>query len=287
MRGSLLLAVLLAPAPLFSQEKVNRGWSLDADPSIRIHLAAGRLRITGWERDSLAVTGSISAGGGRFYGGGSGKGAKLGVETQDWSGSGPASTFDVSVPRGSRLWVKTASAAVEVNGVVGEVDLTSVTGNLTVTGNPRVLTGETVDGIVTADGARGVLRLRAGGGSIVVRGGGGDITASTVGGAIDCTAERVERGRLETVTGPILFTGNVAPGAALEAETHSADITLRLLGTVDAELMLASVGGVIYNRLTPKASGPLKSGKPVSFLLGSGGAQISARSFKGAVTVTR
>lgn len=287
MRGRLLLALLLAPAPLLSQEKVVRGWSLDADASIRIHLAAGRLRITGWERDSLAVTGSISPGGGRFYGGGSGKGAKMGVDTQDWSGSGPASTLEVSVPRGSRLWVKTASAAVEVTGVVGEVDLTSVTGNLTVTGNPRVVTAETVDGIITADGAKAVLRLRAGGGNIAVRGGGGDITASTVGGAIDCTAERVERARLETVTGPILFTGNVAPGATLDAETHSADITLRLQGTVDAELMLASVGGVIYNRLTPKASGPLKSGKPVSFLLGNGGAVISARSFKGAVTVSR
>ena len=287
MRGLLLLGLLLAPAPLLSQEKVNRRWSLDADAAIRIHLAAGRLRITGWERDSMAVVGGIPAGGGRFYGGGSGKGAKLGVETQDWSGSGPGSTFEVNVPRGSRLWVKTASAAVEVSGVVGEVDLTSVTGNLTVTGNPRVLTAETVDGVVTADGAKAVLRLRAGGGSIVVRDGGGDITASTVGGAIDCAAERVERGRLETVTGPILFSGNVAPGATLETETHSADITLRLLGTVDAELMLASVGGVIYNRLTPKASGPLKSGKPVSFVLGSGGAQISARSFKGAVTVTR
>jgi hypothetical protein len=44
---------------------------------------------------------------------------------------------------------------------------------------------------------------------------------------------------------------------------------------------------VVYNRLTPKASGPVKSGKPVSYLLGSGGAQISARSFKGAVTITR
>jgi hypothetical protein len=287
MRGRLLLLLLLAPSPLLSQEKVNRRWALDADASIRIHLAAGRLRITGWDRDSLVVVGGIPAGGGRFYGGGSGKGAKLGVEAQDWSGSGPGSTFDISVPRGARLWVKTASAAVEVSGVVGEVDLTSVNGNLTVTGNPRVLTAETVDGMVTADGPQGVLRLRAGGGSIVVRGGGGDITASTVGGSIDCAADRLERGRLETVTGPILFAGNVAPGAALEAETHSADITLRLVGTVDAELLLASVGGVVYNRLTPKASGPLKSGKPVSFLLGSGGAQISARSFKGAVTVTR
>jgi DUF4097 and DUF4098 domain-containing protein YvlB len=283
----LFLFLAMPGGNLTAQQKVNQGWTLDRDASIRIHLAAGRLRVTGWDNDSMHVVGAVPAGGGRFYGGGAGKGAKLGIETSDWSGAGPASTLDVSIPRGARLWVKTASAAVEVTTVEGELDLTSVNGNLTVTGAPRVLTAETVDGIVLVDGARGVLRLRAGGGSIVVRNGGGDITAATVGGGIDVGAERLARGRLETVTGPITFSGNVASGATLDTETHSADITLRFAGEVDAELMLATVGGVIFNRLTPKGSGPIKSGKPVSFLLGNGGAQISARSFKGAITITR
>jgi hypothetical protein len=283
----LYLFLFLHGASLAAQQKVHQGWRLDSDASIRIHLAAGRVRITGWTHDSVHVAGSVPAGGGRFYGGGAGKGAKLGIETSDWSGTGPASTLDVSVPRGARLWVKTASAGVEVTAVEGEVDLTSVNGNLTLTGTPRVLTAETVDGVTLVDGAKGVMRLRAGGGSIVVRNGGGDITAATVGGAIDVGAERLERGRLETVTGPVAFAGNVAPGATLDTETHAADITLRFVGEVDAELMLTTVGGVIFNRLTPKGSGPLKGGKPVSFLVGHGGAQISARSFKGTITITR
>ncbi|HEX9894623.1 MAG TPA: hypothetical protein VGA78_11905 [Gemmatimonadales bacterium] len=281
-----VVIALLLPGALAAQEKVNRGWSIDADASIRIHLAAGRLRITGWAHDSVAVTGGIPAGGGSFYGGGRAKGSKLGVETKDWSGSGPASTLEVSLPRAARLWVKTASASVEITGVEGEIDLTSVNGTLTVNGAPRVLTAETIDGSVIAEGGKGVQRLRTGGGSIVVRAGGGDITAATVGGSIDVAAERLERGRLETVTGPLSFSGNVALGGALEAETHSADITLRFVGPVDAELLLATIGGVIYNKLVPKGSA-IKGGKPLSFMMGTGGAQVSARSFKGAITVSR
>jgi hypothetical protein len=281
------LFALLFPLPLAAQEKLNRGWPVDADVAVRINLAAGQLRITAWERDSMAVTGTIPPGGGSFYGGGRGKGAKLGVDTRDQSGAGPGSNLEVSLPKGARLWVKTVSASVEVIGVEGEVDLISVSGGLTIHGAPRVLTAETIDGLVISEGARGVQRLRTGGGSITVRASEGDITATSVGGGVDAFVERLDRGRFESVTGPVLFAGAVAPGGSLEAETHSADVTLRLVGNVDAEFLLTSVGGVVYNKLIPKGSGPLKGGKPLSFTIGTGAAQISARSFKGAVIVTR
>jgi hypothetical protein len=107
-----------------------------------------------------------------------------------------------------------------------------------------------------------------------------------VGGTVDVTSDRLERARLESVTGAVRFTGNITPGGALEAETHSADVVLRFLGDLDAEVSLASVGGMVFNKLSPKGSTPPK-GKPVVFWSGEGGARVTARSFKGNVTISR
>lgn len=284
----LLAGWLLVPGLLSAQEKVNRGFAVDGDAAIRIQMAAGELRIIGWDRDSVAVTGTIPPGGGTWYGGGRGRAAKLGVEARDPSGAGPGATLEVRLPRGARLWIKTVTATVRTEGVTGEVDAVSVGGSLTVQGPSRVLSLETIDGAVTVDGLAGVVRARTGSGTLSIRGTSGDVTASSVGGVVDVSVDRLDRGRLESVTGQVRFTGNIGTGGALEAESHAADVILRFVGEVDAEFTLASVGGTVANRLGPKgASTSTPKGKPVTFLVGEGGAQVSARSFKGAVIVTR
>jgi hypothetical protein len=282
----LALLPLLLPAALSAQQKISSGFQLDADGSLRIQVSAGTVRIIGWDRDSVSVTGTIAPGGGTYYGGGRGRAGKMGIEARDLSGTGPGADVEVRVPTRARLWVKTVSASVNFEGVEGEVDCISVGGSLRIDGKPKVLSAETMDGIVTVEGASGVMRIRTGGGNISVRGPGGDITATSVGGSIEVTTDRLERGRLESVTGTVRFTGNVVQGGALEAETHSADVTLRFLGGLDAEVTMASVAGQAFNRLTEKGSAQPK-GKTAVFVSGEGGAQVSARSFKGTVTISR
>lgn len=278
--------VLLLPAMLSAQQRVSSGFQLDADGSLRVQVTAGTVRILAWERDSVSVTGTIAPGGGTYYGGGRGRAGKLGIESRDPSGAGPGADIEVRVPARARLWVKTVSAMVNIEGTQGEVDCVSVAGSFRIVGQPKVLSAETMDGLITIEGAGGVVRVRTGGGNISIRGPGGDITASSVGGSVDVTSDTLERARLESVTGAVRFTGNLAAGGALEAETHSADVVLRFLGNLDAEVSLASVGGMVFNKLSPKASAPPK-GKPVVFWSGEGGARVTARSFKGNVTISR
>ena len=282
----LALLGLLLPAALSAQQKISSGFQLDADGSLRVMISVGTVRIIGWDRDSVAVTGTIAPGGGTWYGGGRGRAGKMGIETRDQSGTGPGADVEIRVPARARLWVKTVSASVNIEGAQGEVDCVSVGGSLRIDGNPKVLSAETMDGIVTVEGASGVIRIRTGAGNISIRGPGGDVTAGSVGGSIDVTADKLERGRLESVTGTVRFTGNVARGGALEAETHSADVTLRFLGGLDAEVTMASVAGQAFNKLTEKGSAQPK-GKTAVFIAGEGGAQVSARSFKGTVTISR
>jgi len=282
----LALIALLVPALVQAQQKVSRGFQLDAEGSLRITVPAGSVHIVGWDRDSVLVTGSVAPGGGTFYAGGRGRGGKMGVDNGDMSGTGPGADLEIRVPARARIWVKTVGAGVTVEGAQGEVECISVSGTIQVTGEPRVLSAETMDGAVTVEGAGGVLRIRTGGGNVTVHGPGGDITVSSVGGVVDVTAARLERARLESVTGAVRFTGNVAPGGALETETHSADVVLRFIGDLDAEVTLVSVGGLVFNKIAPRGNPPPR-GKPVVFVAGEGGAQVSARTFKGNVTISR
>jgi hypothetical protein len=278
-----LVFLCLLPGLLAAQQKVDRRWPLDRDASIRVTVGAGEVRITAWDRDTVRVTGTIPAAA-SFYGGGKGQAAKLGVELPADVPT-PGSRLEIQVPRQVRLWVKTVSAMVEVTGVEGEVDLISVSGNLGITGAARVVTAETMDGRIRVDGTSGVVRVRTGAGPVTVTASGGDLTATTVGGGIEVTSPRLDRGRLESVTGPVTFTGNLADGGALELQSHSGDVLLRFQGSINAEFDLTSVSGTIVNQLGSKGSA--MKGKPSRFTVGSGGTQVTIRSFKGTVTVAR
>ena len=280
MRVALL--PLLVPGVLAAQQKIDRRWPVDRDASIRIMSPAGQIQVIGWDGDTLAVTGVIPPGGGSFYGGGRGQAAKLGVDAR---ADAPGSTLEVRVPKRARVWLKTISADVQVRGLEGEVDLTAVNGNLTVSGPGRVITAETIDGSIDVEDTDGVLRLRTGGGRITIRAKAGDVTATSVGGNVEATTPGLNRGRLESVTGAVTFTGNLAPGGALELESHSGSVDLHFKGDVNAEFDLTSVTGTVVNQLAGKSA--VVKGKPYHFTIGTGGAQVTIRSFKGVVTVGR
>jgi hypothetical protein len=280
---ALPLLLLLAPAA-WAQERVDRRWAVDPDCSIRISSTVGVIRVSGWDRDTLAVTADIPKGAGGFYGGGKGKLAKLGVERSEYSRS-PGATLVIRLPRQARVWIKTVSAEVEVTGLDGEVDVSAVSGSAHVSGSPRVLTVETLEGSVTAALGRGVARLRTGAGPIRVQAAGGDVTAISVDGRVELESPRLARGRLESVGGAVRFTGNLEPGAGLEIETHSGDIELRFNGPVNAEFDLTAVAGAVRGDLVGKQAA--RKGKSVRFTVGDGGATVTARSFKATILVTR
>ncbi|MBS1241108.1 MAG: hypothetical protein H6R40_535 [Gemmatimonadetes bacterium] len=281
---SLLLLLAISAPSLSSQQKVQRGFPLNRDGSIRIQVPAGRLVVRGWDRDSVSVTGSVPAGGGSFYGGGRGEAAKLGVET-DPGGAGPGASLEVQVPHGARLWIKTATPGVELSQVDGEVDVLSVNGAIRMDGNPRVASLESIDGPIDVTAISPILRLRSSDGRVTVRTRGGDLTVVTVGGAVDVAVEMLDRARLESVAGSVAFVGGLGRGAALEAETHGGDIGLRITGEVNADFHLAAPSGTIINQFGPG----IRQAKAttVEFAVGLPGASVSARTFKGTIRVGR
>jgi hypothetical protein len=291
MRRALLAGLVLCSlGPVQSsraQDAISTGRAASPGAAIRIFVVTGSLRVNAWDRDSVAVKGRVDPNAGRFFLGGTRDALKLGVDTPEGREPQGTADLDVWLPASSRLWIKSASAEVEVNAGGGTLEVTGVSGRVRVAGTSREASVETLDGNVELAFVGGVAKVRTASGTIVVRGVIQDLDASTVSGPLLVGMEGdVARIRLETVSSEIAFKGGLVPEGRLEAETHGGDIELRLPPALGAEYDLVSYGGGLRNELVPEGQvhqGPRKGEYRIR--TGDGRAQVNVRTFKGTVTL--
>ena len=286
--GLAMLSAISAVAK--AQVKVERGLKLDSDGAVRISNLVGSVHVTGWDRDSVALRGSLPKGDKLFMGGGP-KGMKMFVEPLEDRNPQP-SRLDVMVPARAKVWVKTANAEVEVSGVTGELDLYVVGGKIRVTGKPSELNAEAIDGDIEVNGAPGWLRAKSASGDVTLNGSSPDVAISTVIGGIVVNSittanGKFERAKIESVTGPIRFNGDIERGAAVTFDTHSGSTDIAIPRNTGADFDIASIAGTISNDLN--YSRPVKGrygrGSELIMTNSSGGAHITIRSFKGPVNL--
>ncbi len=279
------IAFSLLSVAVGAQEKVERGLRLNADGAVRISNLVGSVHVTGWDRDSVALRGSVPKGDHLYMGGGP-VGMKLFIEPANDRNPQP-SRLDVMVPARAKLWVKTATADIEVSGVTGELDLYVVGGTITVNGNPTELNAEAIDGDIHVNGSPGWLRAKSASGEVTLKGGSPDVALSTVSGAITVNGGKFERAKIESVTGMIRFNGDIEKGAAIDFDSHSGALDITIPRKTGADFDVASIAGSITNDLnfSKPTKGRYGRGSELVMTNSSGGARVTVRSFKGSVTL--
>ena len=277
---------MAAPTPLGAQVPIDRRAAVGPRASIRIHNLVGSTRIIGWDRDSIVLTGTVPDPRLVAFGSGPG-GAKLGIETPPDDPSGGAGAhIEVRVPRAARVWVKSATADIEVSGVEGGLDLYAVSGSIVVRGPSGDLNAESMDGPITVDSAASWTRLKTASGAITVTGG-DDLSVLSVSGLVTYRGTGFRRAHLESVSGDIHVAGAPDRIGRLEGESHSGRITVELPPGTGAEFDLQSLYGTIRNELTSQVPRRLPDlqGWELVFSTEVGGADIVLRSFKGELVV--
>lgn len=218
----LLLALTLGAPVLAAQRPVDLRWALDPDGAVKVFNYVGRVRIVGWDRDSVVVTGT-TANHLRMFGGGSRAGIKLGAEG-DQRTAADSAVLLVRVPVGANVWVRGAATDIEVEGLIGTVDVGTVSGDVNLRGSPRSAMVETMDGTLTVRGAPTVLRAKTASGRLEFTGAAREAVLGTVSGAVRVRAGPLGRTRIETVAGPVDFDATLETDAQLTIETHSGNI---------------------------------------------------------------
>lgn len=299
MTRNIPVVLLVAWAtPLAAQQpsiqRIDRGWAVAPNASIRFSGSVGHLRIVGWDRDSLVVIGSVPTGA-RFETGiasnarGPANGAKMYLETADDAVASSAA-LELRVPVRSRVWVKSGTADVELRAFEGGADLNVIGGRVRVIGSPRELQVGAMDADVDVDGSPAWLRVKTATGAITLRGGSTDAALSTVSGAIriEGGGGMLERARFETVSGPVSVNGiTLSRSADLVIDSHSGAVSVAVPPGTDLEISASSVVGAIQNSYDGRRpiAGREGRGAELNILRGSGGARMTIGTFKGTITL--
>ena len=280
-------AITFASSPVLAQKKVERKIPLGMEGALRIVNMVGSVVVHGWGKDTVMVRGTLGAGD-NFYMGGGYTGAKMFVEAVNDRDPKPA-RLEVWVPARVRLWVKTATANIDVSGVDGGLDLYVVSGTIDVTGNPHELNAEAIDGDIHITGSPPWVRAKSATGTIVFQGASSDAAFSTVSGAVKVDGGVFERTKIETVTGNINFSGRLDRSGAFDFDTHSGTIDIAIPDKTAASFSVVTIAGGITNNVSKSSPIPGRFGRGAELTMDTsgGGAKVSVRTFKGPVTLRR
>ena len=277
MISRLVVVLVLCTSPLAGQQRLARGMAVDRDVAIRLWVPAGFVEVQGWDRDSVDVRVTPAAGT-TLTGGGSRSAAKFALETTRGDNVLPSATMRVMVPRGVRLWIKSTTANVSVQGVRGELDVLQVSGSILIVDGRGVVRAESIDGNITMNRVSGALNVRGGAGKIDLGTVSGTLQLSAVSGAVTL-GERINPNvspssalvaNLETVGGEVHIVGRWHPDSRLDITTHDGPVTI-----VPVSVALSRVESTVPGAVIPQA---LRTAS------GAGGV-ITVRSFKGKLNV--
>ncbi len=282
-----ILTLALFATPAIAQQRVAKRIAIAPDVSVKVWISAGRIKLVGWDKDSLVVEGTIGKGD-TFFFGGEGSAAKFGVD--DPPGGGKlAQPADIVayVPRGGRVSVRSVTGSIEASNLSGSYN--TVAGDIRVTGTTDEVHAEAMDGALHLAVTSPLVRARTGSGSLEVGGKVEDLSAATVSGPITVTADGVIRARLESVTGSVVLDASLDRAASIDVDSHNGPVELRLTPSLVGDFDLTSVTGTITNAFDKRTPvvGRQGRGHELVFVSSPKGPRIVVRTFKGSITLRR
>jgi hypothetical protein len=262
-------------APVLTARHMNKGASL------KVFNPTGSVRLVGWSHDSLEVHGDVSPRK-RYYAAGDANGAKVGMEESGANETPAQGDLIIYVPRGTQASVKTANGNIDATDISGW--FYAIGGGVHISGTAASIEVDAMRGDVEISAVVPWLHVRAGAGHVVVHGAVTDADVTTIGGALDIAGAGIMRGQFSSVTGDIRWSGPPAMKAILDFSNHSGAIEFALPASTGATLSLSTVTGIISNgfaQIHPVS----QAERSIRVTFGRGGADVAARTFKGAIRV--
>jgi DUF4097 and DUF4098 domain-containing protein YvlB len=257
------------------------------DGLVEVENPAGSVRVIGWSKAEVAVTGSLGRHASLNLTGGPRR-TRVEVEVEG-NPHGTRSDIEVHVPAGSRVSVESFASSIVVSEVTGPVTAETVNGSVSVAGSVKEVSAESVNGAVEVSGAPTRVHVGTVNGALTVRGARGELEANTVNGEVRVVGGGpFERAQLESVSGAIYFEGALAAHAYLQAQTVSGAVQLMLPANVAADFTVNTFSGDIDTDFgAAYRTGRHTPEKELTFSTGGGGAKVAIETLSGSVTLRK
>ena len=291
----LLVAAVGAAAP--AQQQVNERASVSGDADIEIYNYAGSLRVTGWDRDEVQVTGTLGPDAERLHFESDRDDVEIRVVVprnvrRDRERPIEGSHLEVMVPRRASIDVEALASSIVVIDVSGPVSMESVAGSVSYSGDARFIEADSIAGSiqVSTTSDRAEVDVSAASGTVLVELGGGEVHAETLTGNLRVIAAGgVYSGDFESVSGNLYFEGAIGGEGELRFENFNGDVELIIPADTSATFEATTYSGSIETdfgyqgrrteRFTP--------GQELEFTLGGGSASVEIETFAGTIQIHR
>lgn len=284
-----LLALALSTAPASAQRAIDETHKLDKGGTLAVENLAGSITVTGWNRQEVKITGSLDDKAEKLEVTGDARELEIAVRYPDRVRNvNEGTTLVIQAPAGCRLEINGVSTTVAVDRMDGELEARTVSGKLTLRGKPAAVRAETVSGTLDLDLETDRATLSTVSGDIKVGGVRRDLSCRAVSGKLVIDAGKdLEKLTCEVISGNIRVTGQMARKAEWALSAHSGDVTVDLVGKVDARLRLKTFSGTIHDVFGKSAERTSKyaPGKELSVTEGNGEGLLTVDVFSGDVRV--
>lgn len=294
VRASVALATVAAlPAVAFAAQPRTVDQKLAADPqgSVEITNVAGKVEVQGWDRNEIAVTGTLGKAVERldFTSAGGRAEVRVVLPKSNMYGDEGSAYLVIKVPAKSAVAANVVSADLAAHGIVGRQQLQSVSGNVDADAS-RETRVRTVSGDVrlATKNEAGTLEIRTVSGDVTASGGAaGEVDVTSVSGDAKLTLGTLSRAKFKTVSGDLTVDAGLANDGRFEAESVSGDVAIGFSGKAPpAEFDVETLSGDIRNCFGPKPVEPKYGpGSRLNYREGAGTAQVRVDTKSGDVRI--
>jgi len=277
-----LLALAAVAAIQSAQFDTDTTIAVSRGTRLKVHTQGGEIAVTAWDRDQLRIEASHSP---RSYVDVESRGSILELATRSRRGLPGIVDYRLTVPSWMALDLGGMYAEISVKGTKAGIKAETLEGDIVVDGGADVVSLSTVNGRVELTGASGRISVNAISDDIEVTNVDGDILLESVSGDIDVRRSNARSLDVQTVSGDIVFEGQIASGGSYTLSTHSGDVTVAIPEGANATLSVASAGGNVSSSFAARADRVGR--RRQTFRLGNGGANIDIETFNGDVDLLR
>jgi len=306
---AVILAVLTTQGVL--AEEVNKSIPRDGATNISVENLRGKVKISGWDKDEIKVTGKVDEKAERFIFEKDGAYIRVKVVMPrhlngGWNDRG--SDLLIRVPKDIRLDFSGVSSDVDIENINKSAEVRTVSGNITadslsehvelstVSGdiNSENLSGKitlvTVSGDIDDKKSKGRIKLKAVSGRLRTESLANEVFVNTVSGEIDVSLDKVDELSISTVSGDVDGDLSLNSNGLVKMSSVSGDIDLVFENEVQASFrMKSNAGGDLVNKITSDKAKHAKYGpsSKLYFETGEAKASVKASTVSGRIKVSK
>ena len=267
--------------------KLDTTVTISKDGTVDLQLVSGEIIVNAGTGNQVRIHAYSERGILEF----SSSASRVSLDVRSQRGRMGDTRYEVTVPVGVRLELKSVSGDITAKGVNGEIEAGAVSGNVDVSDAKGSIELESVSGDIKAERLSGESRINAVSGDVTISNITGTLELETVSGEMTIDRATLSSLRTESVSGEVAYDGSLDPSGRYEFHSQSGDIRLRLPasagGSVRVETFSGSVDSDFPMTMQPGDHGAGEHPKRLEFTFGKGGTRITAETFSGDITIEK